>query len=109
MADTTLTALVKRKLDITWSDADTDARVADIIDAAEPTMRHKLGLPEGFDFAAVGQERSLFLSYCLYEWNQATNEFDGNYLNDILQVRQKWAVKDAEGVSGDADETNGVQ
>ena len=105
MADTTLTALVKRKLDITWSDADTDARVADIIDAAEPTMRHKLGLPEDFDFAAVGQERSLFLSYCLYEWNQAANEFDANYLNDILQVRQKWAVR---GVSDDADESDGV-
>lgn len=106
MADTTLTALVKRKLDITWSDADTDARVADIIDAAEPTMRHKLGLPEGFDFTAAGQERSLLLSYCLYEWNQAVNEFDGNYLNDILQVRQKWAVR---GVSDDADEADGVQ
>lgn len=109
MADNTLTALVKRKLDITWSDEETDARVADIIAAAEPTMRHKLGLPESYDFAAVGQERSLFLSYCLYEWNQAANEFDGNYLNDILQVRQKWAVRDAEGVSDDADEVDGVQ
>lgn len=105
MADATLTALVKRKLDITWSDADTDARVADIIDAAEPTMRHKLGLPEGFDFTAAGQERSLLLSYCLYEWNQAAQDFDSNYLNDILQVRQKWAVA---GVSDDADEADGV-
>lgn len=106
MADATLTALVKRKLDITWTDADTDARVADIIDAAEPTMRHKLGLPEDFDFAAVGQERTLFLSYCLYEWNQSAQEFDMNYLNDILQVRQKWAVR---GVSDDDDESDGVQ
>lgn len=106
MADNTLTALVKRKLDITWSDETTDARVADIIAVAEPTMRHKLGLPEGFDFTAAGQERSLLLSYCLYEWNQAVNEFDANYLNDILQVRQKWAVR---GVSDDADEVDGVQ
>ena len=103
MADT-LTDLVKRKLDITWSDDVTDARVADIVAAAEPTMRHKLGLPEGFDFTAPGQERNLLLSWCLYEWNQATGEFDGNYLNDILQVRQKWSVAE---VSGDADD--GVQ
>ena len=103
MADT-LTDLVKRKLDITWSDDVTDARVADIVAVAEPTMRHKLGLPEGFDFTAPGQERSLLLSWCLYEWNQATSEFDGNYLNDILQVRQKWMLR---GASGDADD--GVQ
>lgn len=105
----TITDIVKRKLDITWSDEATDARIADIIAAAEPTMRHKLGLPESYDFAAVGQERSLFLSYCLYEWNQAANEFDANYLNDILQVRQRWAVRSAEGVGFNADEANGVQ
>lgn len=109
MADSTLTALVKRKLDITWSDDVTDARVADIIEAAQPTMRHKLGLPDSYDFTAAGQERSLLLSYCLYEWNQAAGEFDANYLNDILQVRQKWAVRDAGEVSGDADEADGVQ
>lgn len=103
MADT-LTDLVKRKLDITWSDEVTDARVADIVAVAEPTMRHKLGLPEGFDFTAPGQERNLLLSWCLYEWNQATGEFDDNYLNDILQVRQKWMLR---GASDDADD--GVQ
>lgn len=94
MADT-ITDLVKRKLDITWNDDVTDARVADIIAVGEPTMRHKLGLPEGYDFTAPGQERNLLLAWCLYEWNQSGNEFDGNYINDILQVRQKWAVKEA--------------
>lgn len=108
MAETELTALVKRKLDITWTDEVTDARVADIIDVAEPTMRHKLGLPDTFDFTAPGQERALLLAWCLYEWNQSANEFDANYLNDILQVRQKWAVKSGE-ATGDADATDGVQ
>lgn len=108
MAETELTALVKRKLDITWTDEVTDARVADIIDVAEPTMRHKLGLPETFDFTAPSQERALLLAWCLYEWNQSANEFDANYLNDILQVRQKWAVKSGE-ATGDADTTDGFQ
>lgn len=102
MAEATLTELVKRKLDITWSDEITDARVADLIANAQPTMRHKLGLPDYYDFTAAGQEQVLFLAYCLYEWNQAVNEFDGNYLNDILQVRQKWEV------AANADETDGV-
>ena len=91
-----LMALVKRKLDITWTDEDTDARVKDIISSAAVTMRHKLGLPRDYDFAEAGQEQSLFLSYCLYEWNHAAAEFDGNYLNDILQVRQKRVIANAD-------------
>ena len=83
---------VKRKLNITWSDDDTDARIHDIINSAEYALRHKLGTVEDFDFAEVGQENMLFLSYCLYEWNHAVNEFDANYLNDILQLRQKHEV-----------------
>lgn len=106
MGDSRITELVRRKLDITWLDEVTEARLTDIIDTALPTMRHKLGLPDSYDFTAPGQEQSLLLSWCLYEWNQAANEFDGNYLNDILQVRQKWAVR---GASEDADETDGVQ
>ena len=99
----TLTDLVKRKLDITWSDDVMDARVADIVAAAVPTMRHKLGLPEGFDFTAPGQEQGLLLSWCLYEWNQAASEFDANYLNDILQVRQKHITGQLTEATGDGD------
>jgi hypothetical protein len=84
---------VKRKLNITWDDEDTDARVADILDSALVTMRYKLGLSDDFDFEAKGQENTLLLAYCLYEWNHAANEFDANYLGDILQVRQKHEVK----------------
>lgn len=96
----TLKDKVKRKLDITWTDDGTDARVADIIDIALPTMRHKLGLPETYDFETPGQEQNLLLSWCLYEWNHAADEFDANYLGDVIQVRNKWAVEadsDAEG------------
>ena len=84
---------VKRKLNITWSDEDTDARVTEIMASAQVTMRHKLGLSDEYDFETKGQENLLFLAYCLYEWNHATHEFDANYLNDIMQVRQKNEVK----------------
>lgn len=96
----TLKDKVKRKLDITWTDDGTDARVADIIDIALPTMRHKLGLPETYDFETPGQEQNLLLSWCLYEWNHAADEFDANYLGDVIQVRNKLAVEgdsDADG------------
>lgn len=90
----TLFDLVKGKLNITWSDEDTDSEINRIIEDGQVEMRRKLGTPDDYDFAIEGQERKLFLSWCLYEWNHASNEFDSNYLNDIMQVRQKYEVMD---------------
>ncbi len=79
---------VKRKLDITWQDADTDRRVSDIMDTAAITLRHKLGITESaYDFSEAGLENLLFLALCLYEWNHAANEFEPNYANEIAQCR----------------------
>lgn len=93
--DAILMGLVKRKLNITWSDEETDARLEEIIESAIPVLKFKLGMAdsEDFDFGVAGQERNLFLSYCLYEWNHVTNEFDDNYANEIAQIRSKNDVK----------------
>lgn len=104
MINATLMAQVKRKLNITWNDDDTDARVADIIANAEPIIRHKLGITdEEFDFTVAGLENALLLSYCLYEWNNAVNEFDNNYANEILQARAKYEVQQEATEGGEAD------
>lgn len=87
-----LRAKVRRKLNITWDDVTTESRVSDIIDDGIITLRHKLGTPDGYDFEASGQEQNLLLAWCLYEWNHAVDEFDVNYLNDILQIRHKFEV-----------------
>ena len=79
---------VKRKLDITWVDEDTDRRVEDIIATVSPVLRHKLGISDAdFDFSKPGQENMLFLALCLYEWNHSANEFDANYANEIAQCQ----------------------
>ena len=79
---------VKRKLNITWTDEDTNSRVEEIIQSAIPALLHKLGIADpDFDFSAPGMENDLFKSYCLYEWNHCLNEFDENYANNIAQVR----------------------
>lgn len=81
---------VKRKLNITWEDDETNARVDDIVNSAIPNLIHKLGISDdAFDFSIAGAENTLFLAYCLYEWNHAANEFDGNYANEIAQIRAK--------------------
>lgn len=84
---------VKRKLNITWEDEDTDKRVKEIIEAAIPDLIHKLGITDpNFDFAKAGLEKTLLGAYCLYEYNHALNEFDENYSRWIAQVRAKHAV-----------------
>lgn len=93
---------VKRKLDITWVDEDTDRRVADIMDIVSPVLQHKLGItdPE-FDFSKPGLENMLFLALCLYEWNHSANEFDDNYANDIAQCRAMHEVEYHRAQEGD--------
>lgn len=101
MDNPTLLGQVRRKLNITWDDDDTTARVEEIIDSAIPTLKHKLGIvdPE-FDFSTPGMENNLFKSYCLYEWNHCANEFDDNYANEIATVRAKHEVSNYLAESG---------
>lgn len=84
---------IKRKLNVTWFDPDTDARIEDIAESGIIAIRHKAGIPESYTFEAPGQEQNLLLAWCLYEWNHSIDEFDGNYINDLLQMRQKYDVE----------------
>lgn len=96
----TLLQQVRRKLNITWSDQDTDNRVLDIIAQAKAVMLHKLGITDdAFDFSESGIANVLFLSYCLYLYNHCENEFEQNYLSDILQARAIYEVEQNETVS----------
>ena len=89
----TLYEQVRRKLNITWEDDETTARLNDIIKSAIPDLLHKLGITDtDFDFSVDGAENTLFLAYCLYEWNHALNEFEDNYSKMIAQVRAKHEV-----------------
>lgn len=97
-----LIAQVKRKLNITWNDADTTARVQDIIQSAIPDVKNILGIADpDFDFSEYGTENTLFLAYCLYEWNHVLNEFQTNYANEIAQTRAKYEVKHFSEVAAD--------
>ena len=90
-----LTKQVKRKLNITWEDEDTNARVDDIMVSVAPWLIHKLGIADAeYDFGTPGTERDLFLSCCLYEWNHIPrDEFEENYKRTIANVRAQYEVK----------------
>lgn len=85
---------VKQKLNVTWSDDETDARIKTIIKNAIPSLKHRLGISnDDFDFSAEGEENTLFLAYCFYEWNHCLNEFEDNYSMMIATVRDRHTVE----------------
>lgn len=93
MDNPTLFGQVRRKLNITWDDDETTARINEIMDSAVPDLIHRLGITDpDFDFSVPGTENVLFLAYCLYEWNHALSDFYVNYEDMIAQVRAKHEV-----------------
>lgn len=99
----TLIEQVRRKLNITWHDEDTDKRVEEIIASATPTMIHRLGIADAsFDFATPGLENTLFLAYCLYAFNHVENEFAGNYADDIAMCQAKHDVAHFRKIAGES-------
>lgn len=95
---------VKRKLNITWSDEETDGRVADVMDSVSPVLKHRLGITDPkFDFSQAGQENILFLNLCLYEWNHSANEFWTNYADDVATCQAVHEVAYYQAKEGDSD------
>lgn len=98
--------LVKRHLNITWDDAETDRKVEDLIADAAESLCHLLG-SDAIDFSAPGRARRLFLAYCLYLWNDSGDEFEKAYISDILHLRHYYEVqadKPSEGAEVEGDE-----
>ena len=81
---------IKRHLNITWSDADTDARLIDKMRDAEVALNHKLGAT--VDYFTPGAERELYRNYMIYSWNDCANEFDAAYRAEIIQLRHKYEI-----------------
>ena len=92
-AKTKLIDKVKKKCYITDISDDMIDRLKDIVDDAIIKISKKLGIVGDFDFSKPSQERDLFLNYCFYAWNDSSDEFDQNYLNDIMQIRNYYEVK----------------
>lgn len=87
----TLLRMLRNELFITWEDEETMMRLQRIILSAIPTMNYKLGVSD-IDYSEDGMEQNLFINYCVYVYNGCANEFDENYFNEIMQIRQYYEV-----------------
>lgn len=95
-----LTAAVKRKLNITWSDGETDMRIADVIATVAPAVARVVALdvePEEPTAKLIedAETRGLVVNACFYEWSNALDEFWGNYADDIQRCRIKHELEAA--------------
>lgn len=86
---------VKNKCYITDNDPIITERVNDMIEDAKVKIKELIGVESDslINFDAVGRERELFLNYCLYAWNDSSNEFTQNYIDDIMSLRSKYEVE----------------
>lgn len=100
MEGETLTALcsvAKRKCKITWNDTDTEERITEIVENAVPALCHRLGISDKVPevFLQPGMTKILFENYCMYDWNNMLDEFEGNYKKEIIAERHKYEVENA--------------
>lgn len=85
-----LIEILKNELFITWDDETTNMRLQRIVSSAIHTMNYKIG--SDIDYTADGMAQNLFVNYCVYVYNGCANEFDNNYFNEIMQLRQLYEV-----------------
>lgn len=86
--DATVMAAVRRKLNVSWEDEDTDERLNDVVAAVSPRLSSLLGYPVDHPFTDEdGASWTLFLNGCLYEFSDAWDDFEHNYADVILSTR----------------------
>ncbi|MCD8190165.1 MAG: hypothetical protein LUD78_08130 [Clostridiales bacterium] len=118
----TLTELVKSRLNITWEDDITTAKVTNALTDALPSLCAKVGLAYDYDadeaasavteqsgtavdITAPSQLRHLLVTYAAYIFDQQGHLFDANYRTEINACRQRYEVRAIEAEESEDDET----
>ncbi|MBC3938525.1 hypothetical protein D4A47_06300 [Anaerotruncus massiliensis (ex Liu et al. 2021)] len=100
MADSQLLAAAKNYLDITWDDPEGDRKLSGILGRG---MKYLDGIAgQELDYSTEDKPRELLFDYARYVRSNALDEFQGNYLHELL------ALQISEEVKGDTGEASGV-
>ena len=89
-ADELLLAAVRNYLDITWTDASGDAKLTGIIHRGMAYLDSAAGEP--LDYAVEDKPRELLFDYCRYVRSNALDEFQANYLSELLTLQNQKEV-----------------
>lgn len=91
---------VKNYLDITWDDAHTNTKISGILARAQAKLCAYAGT-DSIDFGDGTTEQQLLLDLCRYVYNNASEDFEQNYMPDLLMLRAKYETIDPEEVADD--------
>ncbi len=84
----------RNALDITWEDPEGDQKLTGILSRGMAYLDQISGLD--LDYAQENKPRELLLDYARYARANALNEFQGNYLHELLTLRVWSEVKQDE-------------
>lgn len=89
-----LLALVKNWLDITWTDAEADAKLTGQIQRGISYISAKTGVSAEAFFGDEANYRAqeLLLNYVLYDRSGSVDEFKKKYQSDIIGLHNLWEV-----------------
>lgn len=76
---------VKNYLDITWVDANTDDKLLGIIERGMRYLDRLSG--SELDYSIEDTPKALLLDYCRYARSNALEEFQNNYLHELLSLQ----------------------
>ena len=88
---------LKTYLDIVWEDTHTDHKLAGILERAQTKVCAYAG--QSVDFGEGTEERQLLFDMCRYIYNNASEDFEANYLPDLVMIRAKYQVGGGNGES----------
>ena len=82
---------VKLYLDITWEDLNTDKKLTGIIERGMKYLNHVSGTK--LDYSVEDKPKELLLDYCRYVRSNALEEFQINYLHELLSLQIQEEIK----------------
>lgn len=82
---------VKNYLDITWVDAAGDEKISGIISRGIKYINNIAGAD--MDYLEEDKPRELLFDYCRYVRSNALDEFQKNYLHELLSLQISQEVK----------------
>lgn len=97
---------LKTYLDITWNDPHSNAKLEGILARAQAKLREYAGCSaEELTFEDNTAEQQLLLDLCRYIYNNASEDFEGNYREDLIMLRAKYAVEVTDDENDEASES----
>ena len=87
---------VRNYLDITWTDVEGDKKLTGIAERGMKYLDKAAG--EVLDYTVEDKPRELLFEYCMYARSNSHNEFQQNYLHELLalQIEREVARYDEE-------------